>query len=62
MKLTFGKYKGLDTADPEIPPGYLIWLEEQSWIDDYLRVDLNAELQRRNGARPGAGKVVRKGR
>ncbi len=61
MLLPFGKYKNLDTADPDIPVTYLAWLEEQDWIERKLREDLNAELKRRRGDRAGAGKVVRKG-
>ncbi len=56
MILPFGKYKGHDTADPDIPVTYLVWLEEQEWVRDKLREDLNAEIERREGDRPGAGK------
>lgn len=60
MKFLFGKYNGLDTADPDVPVDYLKWLEQQDWIRPELRTDLNAEIARRDGDRPGAGKAVRK--
>lgn len=62
MTLRFGKFKGLDTADPEIPATYLAWVEEQQFISDELRKDLNEEIRRRRGDRPGAGKAVRRGK
>ena len=62
MTLSFGKYRGFDTADPEIPVTYLIWLEEQEWLNERLREDIEVELQRRQGDRPGMGKVVKRGR
>lgn len=60
MKLLFGKHKGLDTSDPEIPVTYLKWLEEQQFIRPELRTDLFEEIRRRDGDRPGAGKAVRR--
>lgn len=60
MKFLFGKYKGSDTSDPEVPITYLTWLEEQEWIKPELRKDLNIEIKRRSGDRPGAGKVVKR--
>lgn len=58
MKLPFGKYKGHDTQDPEVPTHYLAWLEEQDFIRPKMRADLQAELKNRSDNRPGAGKVV----
>lgn len=62
MKLRFGKFSGLDTAETEIPITYLQWLESQMFITDELRKDLNEEIRRRSGDRPGAGKAVRRGK
>jgi len=59
--LPFGKHRGLDTSDPEVDVGYLSWLEEQEWLAEPLRQDIQAELQRRQGDRPGMGKVVKRG-
>ena len=62
MKLHFGKWQGYDTADRDVPLNYLEWLEEQSWINENLRRDLQQEIEKRSGDRPGAGKVIREGR
>jgi len=56
MILKFGKHKGRDTSDPEVDVSYLIWLEEQEWVNDQLREDLNQEIERRTSNRPNAGK------
>jgi uncharacterized protein (DUF3820 family) len=56
MTLRFGKYKDRDTSDPEVPTSYLIWLEEQEWVNDALREDLNIEIERREGNRSSIGK------
>ena len=58
MILRFGKWKDYDTADPTIPVSYLKWLEEQDWVREELRFDLNQEIEKREGNRPGAGKVI----
>jgi uncharacterized protein (DUF3820 family) len=60
MTLPFGKHKGEDIADVDL--GYLKWLEEQEWVKDELREALQFEIERREGDRPGMGRVVRKGR
>jgi uncharacterized protein (DUF3820 family) len=60
MTLPFGKHKGEDIADVDL--GYLKWLEEQDWVKEDLREALQFEIERREGDRPGAGRVVRKGR
>jgi len=57
MTLTFGKYKGEDTAD--VPLSYLKWLEEQDWVSQPLREECQYEIQRREGDRPGIGKERR---
>ena len=69
MKFPFGKYKNLDTSDPEVPTHYLKWFEEtmgsehsSKLISAAFRNDLNAEISRREGDRPGAGKIVPKDR
>jgi hypothetical protein len=59
VRLEFGKSKGLETDDPDVPVTYLAWLEEQAWITDSLRRELQFEIKRRRGDRPGAGKVVK---
>lgn len=59
MILRFGKHKGMDIADVDL--GYLKWLEEQAWVKDDLREALNFEIERREGDRPGQGRVVRRG-
>ena len=61
MTLPFGKWKGRDLSDDEVPLSYLVWAEEQDFITPQLRNDLNFEINRRTGQRPGAGKVVKKG-
>jgi hypothetical protein len=59
MKLPFGKYKDKDTSDPEVPTHYLKWFEENiNTMSSALRADINAEIERREGDRPGVGKVV----
>ncbi len=59
MKLPFGKYKDKDTSDTEVPTHYLKWFEENvDTMSSALRADINAEIERRTGNRPGAGKVV----
>lgn len=59
-KLTFGKYKDEDICD--IPINYLKWLEEQPWIDKFIgmRQEINHEIERREGNRPGKGFVKSK--
>lgn len=62
MILPFGKHVNRDTSDPEVPLEYLQWLESQDWVKPALRMDLQQEIARRTGDRPGAGKVVKPGR
>lgn len=58
MILLFGKYKDCDTSDCNVPTSYLQWLEEQRWIGLSLQRELNQEIERRTGNRPGRGKVT----
>jgi hypothetical protein len=58
MILTFGKHSGKDTSD--VPLSYIKWLEEQDWITDPLREECQFLINRAEGDRPGAGRVVRK--
>ncbi len=58
MTLRFGKYKDSDTSDPDVPTSYLIWLEEQDWVNDELREDLNLEIERRTSNRSSIGKDI----
>ncbi len=62
MKIPFGKHKGQDTADPDVQLSYLKWIEEQDWINDHLREAVQHEIERREGDRPGMGRVVKEGR
>jgi uncharacterized protein (DUF3820 family) len=57
MDMPFGKYKGMDILD--VPLTYLQWLEEQSFVREPLRKEIQFELERRTGDRPGQGKVVK---
>ena len=56
MKLGFGKHKGEDLTD--VPAHYLKWLESQDWPTPELRSALQFEIERREGDRPGMGRVV----
>ena len=60
MIMEFGKHKGEDILN--VPITYLKWLETQPWINPKLRKELNFEIERREGNRPGAGKVVKEGK
>lgn len=60
MILPFGKHKGEDIAD--VDTGYLKWLEQQEWIREEMREDVQFEIERRTGDRPGMGRVVKEGR
>lgn len=60
MKLNFGKHKDEDITD--IPTRYLKWLEEQDWIDESLRRELNHEIERREGDRSSLGIERKRGR
>ena len=54
MKLTFGKYKGEDTAD--VPLSYLKWLEEQDWTPEFLRIECQYQIKRQEGDITSLGK------
>jgi uncharacterized protein (DUF3820 family) len=58
MTLPFGKHKGEDLRD--VPLDYLKWIESQDWLKDEMREEVQFEINRRSGDRPGMGKVVRK--
>ena len=61
MKLTFGKYKGVDVED--VPLDYLIWFEENMRIlPQILRDNINFEIARKTGDRPGMGRVIKDGK
>lgn len=53
MKMPFGKYKGEDVCD--LPIDYIKWLEEQDWVRDELRKELQHEIEKHDGDRPGKG-------
>lgn len=58
MKLPFGKYRNQDLTDVDL--NYLKWFEENvKNIDLDLREAINFEIQRREGDRPGEGRVLR---
>ena len=57
--MPFGKYQYEDILD--VPLHYLKWLEEQPWVLPILRKELQFEINRREGDRPGAGKVIKEG-
>ena len=59
MKLPFGKHKGEDIEDVDL--SYLKWLEQQD-VNPKLREAVQYEIERREGDRPGMGRVVKKGR
>lgn len=60
MTMPFGRYQGMDLLD--IPLDYLVWIEENlKSLKPELREDINFEINRRLGDRPGAGKVIKKG-
>lgn len=56
MKLTFGKHIGEDLVD--VPVSYLIWLEQQQWLRAEVRQEVNYEIERRSGDRPGMGRTT----
>ena len=56
MRLHYGKYKGDDITD--VPVDYLQWMEANVDLSDDERVEINHEIERRMGDRPGAGRVV----
>ncbi len=56
MILTFGKYRGEDIVD--VPIGYLEWLEEQDWLREELREEVQFEIQRRGGDVTSLGRAV----
>ena len=53
MKLKFGKYKDEDICD--VPIEYLKWLEEQSWLKEQARKEIQHEIERREGDRSSLG-------
>ena len=55
MRMPFGKHKGEDLTD--VPLDYLKWAEENLQIDILLRREINHEIERREGDRPGKGIV-----
>jgi hypothetical protein len=57
MTFEYGKYKGQDIVD--VPVNYLIWMEESCELTDQQREDINYEINRRSGDRPGQGRTVR---
>ena len=63
MDMPFGKHKGSDIRD--VPAHYLQWLEEQEWAHEQfaeLMAEVQFEIQRRLGDRPGMGRVIREGK
>lgn len=63
MRLQFGKHKGEHVDDLATEdPGYLQWLEEQPWLKDELREEINACLEAPTGRATSVGRVVKKPR
>ena len=56
MKLQYGKFKGRDIVD--VPVDYLKWMEENVHLSPQQREDINFEIKRRTGDRPGEGRTV----
>lgn len=54
--MPFGKHKGEDICD--IPIDYLKWLEEQDWMNERFRKDVQFEIERRTGDRSSMGRIV----
>ena len=55
--MSYGKYKGMDIVD--IPLSYLRWMEENvKTLTEQQRKDINFEISRRSGDRPGEGRTV----
>lgn len=63
MTMPFGKHRG--EAIEDLDTGYLIWLEEQEWFHEPRNQELceavQFEIARRQGDRPGMGRVIRQG-
>ncbi len=59
VKLPFGKYK--DRFLSEVPLAYLLWAEENN-VFPAQQSDIVDEIKRRSSGRPGAGKVVKRGK
>jgi uncharacterized protein (DUF3820 family) len=60
MRMPFGKHKGEALEDLDL--SYVKWLEEQDWVSDDLREAAQFEIERREGDRPGMGRVIQEGR
>jgi len=57
MNMPFGKYKRWALCD--IPLDYLKWIEENAeYLPKQLRDEINFEIERRTGDRPGMGRTV----
>lgn len=56
MRLTYGRHKGEDIVD--VPLHYLKWMEENVDLSEQQRRDINFEINRRTGDRPGEGRTV----
>ncbi len=57
MRLSYGRFKDWDIVD--VPLHYLRWMEEN--VKDLTvqqRKDINFEIGRRSGSRPGEGRTV----
>jgi len=56
MKLQYGRHKGQDILD--VPVDYLRWMEGNVELTPQQRKDINFEIGRRTGDRPGEGRTV----
>ncbi len=43
MTLPFGRHKGRDIS--AVPLEYLLWLRNQTWLSDYLKITIDSELE-----------------
>lgn len=61
VRMPFGSHKGEFLS--EVPIDYLNWIADTNTVilDEYLRTLIGDEIKRRDSARPGAGKVIKKG-
>lgn len=59
MTIRFGEHKGKNITDESVPVTLLQWIEEKFDLRVTEREELNHEIERRQGDRPGAGRVVR---
>ena len=57
VKMPFGKHKGEEICTLDI--AYIKWLEEQPWISENIREEVQFEIERREGDVTSLGRTVK---